>query len=199
MTSTLASSVSLSRAAAPSDTNLADTTLAVAAGRNLIAAGSIFAVANAVQWAIMGGALDLHPAVLSLTWPIAVGTFLVILRQLRAAGGEAGRRTAVWSRFAILSQIGAALVLVVASAATGQWGLMMWTSVVGLALYGIAWGTAAVRTRKAWIGAVALGCLCAAGGVATLVGTPDQYLAYACGLIAFALLPGLVLVFRGRI
>lgn len=194
MTSTLASSVSLPRAAAPMDISLA-----VAAGRNLIAAGSIFAVANAVQWAIMSGALDLHPAVLSLTWPIAVGTFLVILRQLRAAGGEAGRRTAAWSRVAILSQIGAALVLVAASAATGQWGLMMWTSVVGLALYAIAWGIAAVRTRRAWIGGVALGCLCAAGGVATLVGTPSQYLAYACGLLVFAFMPGLVLVFRGRI
>ena len=194
MTSTLASSVSLIRAAAPMEISLA-----VAAGRNLIAAGSIFAVANAVQWAIMSGSIDLHPAVLSLTWPIAVGTFLVILRQLRAAGGAAGRRTAVWSRFAILSQIGAALALVAASATTGQWGLMMWTSVVGLALYGVAWAIAAVRTRKTWIGAVALGCLCAAGGVATLVGTPGQYLAYACGLIAFAFLPGLALVFRGRI
>jgi hypothetical protein len=176
-----------------------DIPMAVAAGRTLIAAGAVFAVANATQWAVLSGVGNLHPAVLSVTWPIAIGLFFYILRQLRAHGGEAARRTAVWSRFAILSQIGVAVALAALSAATGNWGLMMAMSAVGLSLYAAAWTVAAIRTRRVWIGGVALGCFSAAGGVVSLTGSPAQYLAYACGLAAFVLVPGLVLVFRGRI
>ncbi|CAN5137620.1 hypothetical protein BH09PSE1_BH09PSE1_24910 [soil metagenome] len=173
--------------------------LAVAGGRTLILAGAVFGLANLTQWAIMSGALHVSQAFLALIWPVAVGVFILALRRLRRHGGEAALRAAVWSRIAIFSQIGAALALAVLSGVTGHWTLMMWMSVVGLGFYAVAWSIAAVRTRTIWIGGVALGCLCAAGGVAQLVGTPAQYLAYACGLAAFVLVPGLVLVFRGRI
>lgn len=159
----------------------------------------MFGLANLTQWAIMSGALHISQAFLGLIWPVAVGLFIAILRKLRSLGGEAARRTAVWSRIAIFSQIGTAVALAIVSGVTGHWVLMMWMSVVGMAFYGLAWAIAAARTRTVWIGGIALGCFCAAGGVAQLVGTPAQYLAYACGLVAFTLVPGLVLVFRGRI
>ncbi|WP_428151560.1 hypothetical protein [Brevundimonas sp.] len=170
-------------------------TLAVAAGRNLIAAGSIFAAANLFQWGVMSGVLHLHPATLSLSWPVAVVAFLIILRRLRGLGGEAAIRAASWSRWAILAQIAAALSLAIASVLLKNWALMMWMSPIGLALYGLAFLVAAVRGGPKWLAGVALGAFIAAGGVALLIGTPQQYLAYACGLVAFALIPGLALTF----
>jgi hypothetical protein len=171
-------------------------TLAVAAGRNLIAAGAVFGLANLTHWGILSGFLHIHPAALSLVWPTAVVCFIVILNRLRCAGGEPAKRAGAWSRLAIWTQIGAALALAAASGLTGNWALMMWMSPLGLAFYGVAWAAATFRGGRAWMGGVALGAFCAAGGVALLVGTPAQYLAYAGGLFAFALLPGLALAFR---
>lgn len=171
----------------------AQPTLAVAAGRNLITAGSIFGAANLFQWGVMSGSLPLHPVLLSLTWPVAVAAFIIIVRRLRGAGGDPARRAASWSRWAILFQIVAAASLAVASGVTQNWALMMWMSPVGLAFYGVAWAVAALRGGSGWMVAVAAGALCGAIGVASLVGTPTQYLAYAYGLVCAALIPGLML------
>lgn len=171
-------------------------TLAVAAGRNLIAAGTIFGTANLFQWSVLSGAAHLHPALLSLSWPVAVTLFIVIVRRLRALGGEPAIRAASWSRWSILVQIGAALALAGASALTGHWELMRWMSPIGLVFYGLAFSLAVLRGGPKWLAGVALGAFVSAAGVALLVGTPEQYLAYAGGLFAFALLPGTVLTFR---
>ena len=170
-------------------------TLAVAAGRNLIAAGSIFGAANLFQWGVLSGALHLHPAMLSLTWPVAVTAFIMIVRRLRCVGGEPAMRAASWSRWAILAQIIAAVSLAIAAGVTQNWVLMAWMSPIGLAFYGAAWAVAAFRGGPVWMGGVALGAFGGAMGVAQLVGTPMQYLAYACGLVCAALIPGLVLAF----
>lgn len=170
-------------------------TLAVAAGRNLIAAGAIFGAANLFQWGVMSGALHLHPAILSLSWPVAVAGFIIIVRRLRRAGGDPALRAAAWSRGAILLQIATAMSLAAVSGLTQNWALMMWMSPVGLAFYSAAWAIAAFRGGPAWAGGVALGALGGALGVASLVGTPMQYFAYGCGLVCAALIPGLMLVF----
>lgn len=177
--------------APPSKT--ATPSLAVAAGRNLVAAGSIFGVANLIEWAILSGTLPVHPALLGLMWPMAVVAFLVILRRLRAAGGPATARAFAWSRGSILIQVGLAVALAVASGVTGHWALMMWMSPIGLSVYAVGWLIASRRGGAVWMGALGLGAAAATGGVALLVGTPAQYLAYAMGLFAFALAPGIVL------
>lgn len=79
------------------------TTVPVCAGRVLVLAGAAFGAANLIQWGVMTGALGWHPAVLALSWPIAVGVFLTGLFRLRRVAGEAGRLVAGWSRAAILS------------------------------------------------------------------------------------------------
>jgi hypothetical protein len=168
-------------------------TLAVAAGRNLVAAGAIFGAANLFQYGVTSGALGLHPAVLSLSWPLAVGLFLTILFRLRRSGGEAALRAGRWSRFAILGQIAGAMSLLGASYVTGNWGLMKATAVVGMALYGAAWTIATLRGGRPWMGGVAVGCFATAGGMALMLGAPGQYAVYACGLLAFGLLPGFLL------
>jgi uncharacterized membrane protein YkgB len=52
-----------------------------------------------------------------------------------------------------------------------------------------------LRGGPKWLAGAALGAFIAAAGVAQLIGTQEQYLAYAGGLIAFALIPGAVLAF----
>ncbi|WGM32352.1 hypothetical protein [Brevundimonas sp. NIBR11] len=170
-------------------------TLAVAAGRNLIAAGSIFGAANLFQWGVLSGALHLHPALLALSWPVAVTVFIVTVRRLRSLGGQHAIRAASWSRWSIAAQIAAALSLAAASGLTGNWELMRWMSPIGLGFYGVAFAVAVARGGPKWLGGLALGSFIAAAGVAQLVGTPQQYLAYAGGLVAFALIPGAILAF----
>lgn len=173
--------------------------LALAAGRFLILAGSVFGSANLFQFAVVGGLLPLHPAVLGVSWAIAVGVFLTLLFRLRRSPYATVRRAAQWSRFTVLGQIAGALVLLGLSLALKDWTIMRATSAVGMALYGCVWSVAAVRSRKAWIAAVALGCVGASLSIAFLLGTPAQYLAHGLSLYAFALTPGLILASgRGR-
>ena len=104
-----------------------------------------------------------------------------------------------WSRTAILIQIGAGLGLLGVSAATGDWGLMRWTSAVGLTLYGFAWAVAAARTGTANMAVVALTAFAGVAAMALRFGKPDQYLIHACALALAALLPGLWLALGRRL
>lgn len=167
-------------------------TLTAAAGRVLIAAGAVFGAANLFQWSVMNG-LWLHPAALSLSWPVAVMAFLIAVRRLRRNGGAAGRRVTSWSRLFILSQICAALTLAGLSAWRGDWSLMLWMSPVGLSLYAVGWGVAALNSGRRWMASLAIAATGAAAALTQLIGTPGQYLAYASALFAFVLIPGLVM------
>lgn len=161
-----------------------------ASGRVLVAAGAVFGAANLFQWSVTSG-LWLHPAALSLSWPVAVTVFLVSVRRLRRNGGEAARRVTGWSRLFILSQIVAAVAMAGLSAWRGDWSTMMWMSPVGLSLYAVGWGIGAMNSGRGWMSGVAFGTTVAAAALTRLVGTPEQYLAYASALFAFVLIPGL--------
>lgn len=174
-------------------------TVPVCAGRVMVLAGITFGAANLIQWGVLSGTLGWHPAVLSLSWPIAVGAFFTGLFRLRRMGGEAGRQVAGWSRSAILIQIGAAVALLAVSAVTRDWGLMRWTSAVGLTLYGGAWTVAAARTGTMNMAVIAVTAFAGVAAMTLRFGTPDQYLIYACALAIVALLPGLWLALGRRL
>lgn len=174
-------------------------TVSVCAGRVLLLAGVTFGAANLIQWGVMSGALGWHPAVLSLSWPVAVGAFLTGVFRLRRAGGEAGQRVSGWSRAAILIHIGTALALAGLSAVVGDWELMRWTSAIGLTLYGVAWTVAAARTGTLNMAAMAVTAFAGVTGIALRFGTADQYLIYACALAFVALIPGLWLALGRRL
>ncbi len=176
-----------------------DTSVAVCAGRLLLLAGTVFGAANLFQWGVLSGALDLHPALLALSWAVAVGLFLTGLIRLRRTGGEAAHRVAGWSRAFILAHLGVALALAAVSNAAGDWGLMRWNAVAGLTLYAAGWAVAAIRTGTPNMGILFLVALGGAAGAAILLGTPDQYLAQAVTLALAALLPGLWLAFGRRL
>jgi len=167
--------------------------LTVAAGHVLTLAGAVFAAANLFQYGVISGLLHLSPAALSLSWPVALVVFFTLLFRLRRGGGTNVRRVATWSRMAIGFQIAAALSLLALSITRHNFSFMFWTSPIGLMAYAVAWMTAAVRSRTLWMIAPSLGALAAAGVVIALLGTAPAYLAYAAGLGAFVLIPGLLL------
>ena len=165
--------------------------LHVCAGRVLFLAGAVFATANLFQYGVYSGLLHLSPAVLSLSWPIALAVFFTVLARLRSGGGTNVRRVALWSRMAIGIQLVTAVSLLGISFVRHDFTFMFWTSPVGLIVYGVAWMTAAARGGRGWMIAPSLGAFLAAGVVISLLGTAPAYLAYAAGLIAFVLTPGL--------
>lgn len=168
-------------------------TLAVAAGRVLTLAGAVFGLSNLFQYGVQSGLLHLHPAVLGLSWPLALTVFFVVLARLRRIGGDNGRRAAGWSRFTIGTMITAALILLAVSLTRQDFTTMAWMTPVSIGIYVVAWSTAAVRARRGWMIAPAFGSLCAAGLAISVLGTPAQYLVYACALFAFVLIPGAAL------
>jgi hypothetical protein len=177
----------------------AEPTLGVAAGRVLALAGAVFGLSNLFQYGVQSGALGLHEAVLGLTWPAAVGTFLVSLAMLRRAGGEQGRRVAGWSRRVILAMLALAAAMLVAAFVQRDFTLMFWMTAASPAVYALVWTVAFVRTWRVNMllvaGVAALGAL----GVVARLGTPDASLIQAATLSLVALLPGLWLAFGRRL
>lgn len=173
-------------------------TLQVAVGRVLVLAGAVFGLSNLFQYGVYSGLLNLHPAVLGLSWPIAVTVFIVGLMRLRKSGGAAGKCSARWSRLGILTMVASALALLGLSVVQQDFSLMYWMTPVGMGIYAIAWGTAAVRTRRSWMAAQAIGAATIAGLTVTLLGTPEQYLFYAIGLFAFAFAPGIFMILSDK-
>lgn len=173
-------------------------TLAVAAGRVLALAGAVFGLSNLFQYGVYSGLLHLHPATLGLSWPVAVTVFIVTLMRLRRAGGAAGRQAAGWSRLGILTLIVSALTLLGLSIVQKDFSLMYWMTPVGMGIYAVAWATAAVKSRRAWMAAQAVGAATIAGLTVTLLGAPEQYLFYAIGLGAFAFAPGVFMILSDK-
>lgn len=180
----------MTAAVLPAAPAASEPTLAVAAGRVLTLAGTVFGLANLFQYGVQSGLLHLHPAVLSLSWPTAVTVFLVTLFRLRRSGGAAGRRAAGWSRLGIAVTIGAALILLAVSILRQDFTTMFWMTPVGIGLYAVGWATAALRARRGWMVGPALGMLAAAGLAAALIDRPLRSLVYACALFVFVLIPG---------
>ncbi|WP_439470859.1 hypothetical protein [Brevundimonas sp.] len=180
----------MTAAVLPASIAPAEPTLAVAAGRVLTLAGAVFGLSNLFQYGVQSGLLHLHPAVLGLSWPIAITAFFIVLARLRRIGGETGRRAGGWSRFGIMAMITAALGLLAVSLIRHDFSAMFWMTPVSIGIYIVAWTTAAIRARRLWMVAPALGALCAAGAAVAVLGTPAQYLVYAGALFAFVLIPG---------
>lgn len=180
----------MTAAVLPSSIAPSEPTLAVAAGRVLTLAGTVFGLSNLFQYGVQSGLLHLHPAVLGLSWPITIGVFFIVLARLRRNGGETARRAGGWSRFGIAAMIVAALSLLAVSVIRQDFTTMFWMTPVSIGLYVVAWSVAAVRSRTLWMAVPALGALCAVGAAVAVLGTPTQYLVYALTLFTFVLLPG---------
>ena len=174
-------------------------TLGVAAGRVLALGGAVFGLSNLFQYGVQSGALGLHEAVLGLSWPVAVGTFLISLAMLRRIGGEQGRRVAGWSRRIILLMLALAGAMLAAAFIQRDFTLMFWMTAVSPAVYALIWTAVFLRTWR--FNMALLGGLAALGvlGVVSRLGTPDACLIQAATLSLVALLPGLWLASGRRL
>jgi len=182
----------------PSTPACDDRAVGRAVGRVLIASGLCFGSANMVQWSVMSGLAPLHRGVLGISWLIAVGVFITVLMRLRGSSAPGASRAAGWSRLAVLALATSVLGLAAISAVQRDWSLMRWASCISPCLYGLAWAIASVRGAGPMAAVFAAAAFAAVAAVGLLLGTPAQYLAAACGLALFALLPGLWLSRAGR-
>ncbi|HEV2081748.1 MAG TPA: hypothetical protein VGR32_04755 [Brevundimonas sp.] len=172
----------------------ADWTAGQAVGRVLVASGAAFGAANLFQWGLMSGLLPLHPAWLSLSWPVALAVFFSVLIRVRRNPSPGARTAGGWSRRAIAVQLSVVAALLAVSAATGRWETMAWATVSTPALYAAAWAVAALRTRRPVLALPAVAGLAGAATIALLLGSPAQHLASAATLLFTALIPGLLLI-----
>jgi hypothetical protein len=88
------------------------------------------------------------------------------------------------------------VAFMVASWRLQAWEIMSLFPSVIFALYGAGWGVAAKIFDVAWVRNVAIGSFAAAIATAWLAGQNLQHMISAAGLIAFAAIPGFMLLRR---
>lgn len=168
-------------------------------GGILAAAGGIFGIASLVHWAVTADILRIPNWAFMAIWLGATVLFLIALFVLKGRvrakpGAQSSTNRAAGSAwmgvgFACFTLF---IAFMVASWRTQDWLIMSLFAPVILSLYGAAWTVAAAMTRRTWIWALALGSFAAAILSASLIGRPEQYLAYAASLFLLAFVPGVI-------
>ena len=166
-----------------------------------LAAGTIFAVAAAVHWAIIERVLQLPEWALMVNWFGFGAVFGVICHLLIKRGNaQPGANSSVnkatgsaWSAvgFAIFTMF---LALFAMAWVTKNAAIFNVFPVLILALYGAAWSVAADLSGKVWIRIVALGSFAAAVAMGLLATSSYLMLAYAAALLLLAAVPGFILL-----
>jgi cation transport ATPase len=172
-------------------------------GAMLALAGTVFAAASVLQWAILSKVLVLPTAWLAAIWGAALLAFFVGLFLLRnsvrskpGAFSPANKASgAVWQG------IGMAIFFSFFAMSVASWrlhnGLLIYFSPsLILLFYGVGWTLGRAMSGQAWMRWCAWGSFAAAVGLAALIGSPLQYLAYAACLLLLATLPGVILMRR---
>jgi len=171
---------------------------AAGGGAIMIAAGGLYGVAAVVQWAALEHLVSF--LVSNIVWAVAmIGFFAVLFTTKRRQGPVEGGRTMArawagigWGLFVLFMAIG------VATWKTQSPLLLSFSPSIVMALYGVAWSTAASMTGKRWLWATALGSFAAALISAYLIGQTVQWLVYAAGLFLLAMVPGFVFLNQAR-
>ena len=167
-------------------------------------AGLSYGSASLVNYLVLAGLVHLpHPAMIGLVWMAASVAFVlfgVVLKvgsdpMLRLDPGHR-RFRAIWlslilGAFAVI----AAMAIVLAKLAPG-FNVSLLSAPITLSVYAVGWRVAGIMTGRRWPGLLSLGCFAGALGLAALAGQPEQSLVYTLCLVAFAVIPGLVLMLR---
>lgn len=170
-------------------------------GSILIAAGLIFGAASVGHWAIEAGVVDLPGQALNGVWLTALVVFLVALAMLRVGIGRkpgafspVNKATgAAWMGVGIGIFVMAIAMSVVAWKVQSGIPVLLFPPLI-FALYGAGWAVSATMSDKKWLWWLAIGAWIATPMIALLTGEPEQYLAYAAGLLLLTVLPGVVMV-----
>jgi hypothetical protein len=170
-------------------------------GSILIAAGLIFGTASVGHWAIISGVVGLSVSALTPMWLVATLGFFVALTVLRVRIGRkpgafspVNKATgAAWMGVGIGIFVMAIAMAVVAAKVQSVIPILLFPSLI-FALYGAGWAVSAAMSDKKWLWWLAIGAWIAAPAIALLTGEPEQYLAYAAGLLLLTTVPGLIMV-----
>ena len=170
-------------------------------GSILIAAGTIFGIASLVNYGIATGVIALPPVAYTGLWAGAMLVFFaVLILQTRRCSGRPGARSAA-NRASRAGWMGVGLGVFVMSLSIGVIGWKIQSALPTLifpslifALYGSGWAVSATMSDQKWQWTLAIACWIAAPLIAFLTGSTLMWLAYAAGLFAFALVPGILLV-----
>lgn len=167
----------------------------------LMAAGGLYGLAAAVQWAALSRFAGVTATTSTIAWMAALVLFVVALvwtkRRQTAFGGSSraatlGWQSAGWALFVLF------LALTIATWRTQSMLLISFSPTIVMALYGGAWSVAASVTRRTGLWVLAFGSFAAALVSAWLVADTIQWLFYALCLFLLAFLPGLLFMTRGR-
>ncbi len=170
-------------------------------GSVLIAAGLIFGIASLINYAIATGVIALPPVAYSGLWGAAMLVFFgVLIVQSRRCATKPGAKSAA-NRAASAGWMGVGLTVFVLSLSMTVIGWKTRSPMITLifpslifALYGSGWAVSATMSDQKWQWTLAIACWIAAPLIAFLTGSSLIWLAYAAGLFAFALVPGVLLL-----
>lgn len=163
-------------------------------GLHVLAIGAIFGANLIAIWAGLTFDFGLPETWLRWSWApgailyIPVVIWLSIAGRQQAKGPTARLFAAAWAAigFTCLPII---LLTILAASRTGVPYYEIWPALSFL-LYGGAWAALGVIRRRAWHGAVALGCLATSFAAAMLIGQSTAWLVMGLGLILFMAVPG---------
>jgi len=164
-------------------------------GDYLIAAGGWFALASLVAWLGVQGVFGPIVPSLHFAFPICglgfAATVAYLLRRDHGRVETAANRALgmAWAAigWSILAFCAGAMVM----AYRGQPSALNTITMFVASVYGIGWALAATITRQGWMSVTAFFSFLAVPVFGALVGTGQEFLAYAITLVLIAVLPGL--------
>lgn len=172
-------------------------------GAILALAGAVFAAASVAQWAVLSKVLAVSNVWLAAVW---FGALAIFFAGLLIARGRLRTKPGAYSPAnkasgAVWQGIGMAIFFSFFAMSAATWRthspwLINFTPSLILLFYGVGWTLGRAMSGMKWMQWCAWGSFLAAVGVAFLIDSPLQYLAYAACLLLLATLPGLVLLRR---
>lgn len=169
------------------------------AGPYLVVGGGWFAAASLVQWVVVRDLLGLTHQPAILAWLLAAVGFaisLVFLVRRDRAKVESSRNLAINS---VWTGIGYSIFafwlgVTIMAYLHDNYFVLNSISLYVLGAYGIGWTLAAAVTGRAWMHVVAIFTFLTVPVLGALVGTGQEYLAYALALVFTAVIPGVRLM-----
>lgn len=171
-------------------------------GASFLAAGLIYGLPIIAIWAQMRGLIDAPGP-----WPgqveiwatviyVPLQIALTVLGPKPRPGGSMARAfLPAWSGIGLTTIVMVAVIFIAGARLHVADIWQVWTSIC-FALWGLAWWVVAMlRPRRGWIW-VALGSLATALANALFIGTPDEVLGCAIGVLVWLGAPGLMIILR---
>jgi hypothetical protein len=172
-------------------------------GDYLIAAGGWFALASLVVWLGAQGVLGPSRSLAYFTFPICglgfAATLAYLLRRDRGRVETAANRALGMAWAAIGWSILAFCTGAAVMAYRGQPFVINTITMFVVSVYGIGWALAATITRQGWMSVTAVFTFLTVPVFGALVGSGQEFLAYAITLVLIAVIPGLHLRAAARV